>query len=938
MKNSFIRALSSATLLLFLMPQAKPQPFNPLLAAMLQDTFNYYFSFASNMKGMTSSVYLPGQGIWQAAGGVSYAGHPTTLDMEFGIASNTKLFTSTAMLILQEDGILSLNDPISQWLPNLNPSINPNITIRQLLNHKSGIPEVIFYSPYLDSIKNNPTTVFTPEHVVSWVHSSDFPAGTSWNYSNTNYVLAGMIVKNATGFHISKIIRDSILLPLNLTGTFYDVEEPEIGTVTHRWWNGITGATITDYNAVSRVSLNTAGGPAGALFSNASDMAQWYHALFSGQVLNASSLAELTTFVATNSPIQQYGLGLFRETTQGLTYWGHGGDTWGYKSKMIYDSCMASVVCALSNSYPNGMTSIPFLLYRVIKNHVPACPGAITGPTLVSAGQNNVTYTTTSVANATSFVWTLPNGATGTSSTNSITVNFGSSAVSGNITVRGNSQYGVGNVASLYVNVCALEPTVTSTNVSCNGGNNGSATILVAGGTAPYSYLWSNGSSSATISSLAAGVYTCSVTDVNGCSKTASVVITQPAALALSATASTTGCYGSAAGSITISATGGTSPYSFQWNNGSTATTLAGLAAGTYSATVTDTNGCTATVSKTITLPAAALVANAGSNVSICKGTCTTLNASATGGTSPYTYLWSNAVATASNLVCPVATTTYKVTVTDFNGCTATKSVKVTILTVTATITAAQTICPCSSTSINATGGGTYAWSTGATTSSIVVSPAATTTYTVTVTNTAGCTTVKSSKVTISCSIPSGLSASFGSSVVFNWVQTCQSIGYILQWRCAGTASWTSVNLAGTATSYTLPSLPACNSIEWRLRSKCCNGSFSAFANGPTVTQGFGGNISESRAKHSAEKDENTIFTTLTILPNPVGNELEVILGNYSGEAQLTITDMTGKIMDHIYLNHDYSKTLDVSRYPGGMYMVTAIIGNKKWNEKFVKL
>jgi D-alanyl-D-alanine carboxypeptidase len=453
-----MKAILRITLFLACFQTANAQQFNPLLSQMLQDTLNTAVGFIPNIKGMSASVYLPGQGIWQGTKGVSFAGTPITKDMEFGIASNTKLFTSTVMLMLQENGVISLNDSISKWIPNLNPSINHKITIRQLLNHTSGIPEVICLAPYVDTVKNNPNRVFAPTEVVSWVNSSTFPAGTSYNYSNTNYVLAGMIAENATGFHISKIIRDIILTPLNMDSTFYDVKEPVVGNIAHRWWNGITGPSLIDYNAVSRVGINSAVGAAGAMFSTSSEMAQWYHALFSGQLLNPSSMAELTTFVATTSPTQQYGLGLFQETTQGLTYWGHGGDTWGYKDKMIYDNCSGAVVCGLTNSYPNGMSSVPFMLLRVIKNHVPSCPGAITGLTTVCQGQNAVTYTVPVIAHATSYTWTLPSGATGISSTNSITVNYGTSAISGNITVKGNSIYGEGNSSSLaiVVNVCTL--------------------------------------------------------------------------------------------------------------------------------------------------------------------------------------------------------------------------------------------------------------------------------------------------------------------------------------------------------------------------------------------------------------------------------------------------------------------------------------------------
>src|SRR6185295_5138926 len=124
----------------------KAQSFNPLLASMLQDTLDTYVASSSNIKGMSAAVYLPGQGIWQGAAALSYTGQPITTDMEFGIASNTKVFVSAAMLILQENNILSLDDSLHTWLPTY-PNINPDISIRQLLNHTSGVQDPIFLSP-----------------------------------------------------------------------------------------------------------------------------------------------------------------------------------------------------------------------------------------------------------------------------------------------------------------------------------------------------------------------------------------------------------------------------------------------------------------------------------------------------------------------------------------------------------------------------------------------------------------------------------------------------------------------------------------------------------------------------------------------------------------------------------------------------------------------
>lgn len=453
-------------LFLFALQGANAQSFNPLLATMLQDTLNTYVGQISNIKGMEASVYIPGQGIWTGVVGNSYAGQPITPDMRMGIASNSKLFVATVMLMLDEENVLSLDDHLNQWLPTY-ANVNPNITIRQLLNHTSGISDPFFGPPWMDTIIANPTRVFTPEEVMGWVGAPLFAAGTNWGYSNTNYVLAGMVAQSATGLHISQHIRNRILTPLNMDSTFYDVVEPENGIIAHRWWNGV------DYNDTSRVGLNTAVGCAGPLFSTSKEMVQWYNALFSGQLLNAASLNELTNFISTGNPVYKYGLGLARETTQGKTYWGHGGSTWGYKSKMMQDTCLGVSVCGLSNSFPAGMDGVTFLLYRVVKNHIPGCAGTLSGANTVCSGTNGITYTVPPIPNATSYSWTLPSGITGTSSTNTISVNFGAAATSGNIIVRGVNNYGPGGFAQLYVTVT---PTPMPT-IAQNGAVGSSANV-----------------------------------------------------------------------------------------------------------------------------------------------------------------------------------------------------------------------------------------------------------------------------------------------------------------------------------------------------------------------------------------------------------------------------------------------------------------------------
>jgi hypothetical protein len=161
---------------------------------------------------------------------------------------------------------------------------------------------------------------------------------------------------------------------------------------------------------------------------------------------------------------------------------------------------------------------------------------------------------------------------------------------------------------------------VDNNGVSCAGGNDGSATVVATGGTSPYSYDWlgiGGSDDGATQAGLTAGTYTIEVSDANGCTATIIITITGPAE-ALSATASVlseVSCNGGADGTATVVVTGGTSPYSYLWSNGSTDQTVTGLVAGTYTVTVLDANGCVVTADAiSITEPATPVMVEIVSN------------------------------------------------------------------------------------------------------------------------------------------------------------------------------------------------------------------------------------------------------------------------------------------------------------------------------------
>lgn len=266
--------------------------------------------------------------------------------------------------------------------------------------------------------------------------------------------------------------------------------------------------------------------------------------------------------------------------------------------------------------------------------------------------------------------------------------------------------------------------TETITNVACNGGSTGSISLAVVGGAPNYTYLWSNGQTSASISGLVAAIYQVTVEDDNGCQKVASYTVTQPSAIVLTASTTNVLCNGAATGTIDLTVSGGVATYTYSWTNGTTSQDVNLLVAGTYTVTVTDANLCSASATYTITEPSAINVTSVITAVSCNGGANGAIDISVTGGVSPYQYVWSNGLALQD--ISGLAAGTYTVTVQDANNCTVISSFAVnqpTPVLVAGNVTNVS----CNggndgSVTLNVSGGTpgyTYLWSNGNTTASL---------------------------------------------------------------------------------------------------------------------------------------------------------------------------------------------------------------------------
>ncbi|WP_328923751.1 beta-lactamase family protein [Streptomyces sp. NBC_00190] len=231
-------------------------------------------------------------------------------DHRFRTASNTKAFVSTVLLQLAGERRLSLDDSVERWLPGVvqgNGSDGEAITIRQLLNHTSGIydptNEPEFFAPYLD--RHEWDYVYTPREVIARAvrHGPDFVPGEGWNYSNTNYLLAGLVIEAAAGHSAPAEIRRRILDPLGLENTSFPVTNPAIhGPHLHGY--DLQGRDVTRFSPSYDWT-------AGAMISTVDDLARFHRALFSGKLLRPAEQRELLTTVRLPGA-DPYGLGVRR--------------------------------------------------------------------------------------------------------------------------------------------------------------------------------------------------------------------------------------------------------------------------------------------------------------------------------------------------------------------------------------------------------------------------------------------------------------------------------------------------------------------------------------------------------------------------------------------------------------------------------------------------
>ena len=311
-----------------------------------------------NIQGVSAAVVWNGQRYTPCAG-FSFAGRPITDDMVLAIGSNTKTITAIVLLRMQEEGLLDLDDAVSMHLPP-HPYIDSTITLRQLLNHTSGLGEYAGGQAYRDSVLANPRRLWKREELLAMIPPAAAAPGTTWAYCNTNYLVAGTIAEIVGGMPLHQLIARYITTPLQRDSMRLFPQDSIIGELAHRWLGG------RDASAMPMMAEWSGAWAAGAVISTARQYAEFYHQLFSEGVLSPSSMSEFTTFVSPNS----YGLGIRRLTVGGQIVYGHGGDIRGYTSSALWVPSLRASVVVLTNEGPGNPAAIADTIVRVLASHI----------------------------------------------------------------------------------------------------------------------------------------------------------------------------------------------------------------------------------------------------------------------------------------------------------------------------------------------------------------------------------------------------------------------------------------------------------------------------------------------------------------------------------------------------------------------------------------
>lgn len=338
---------------------APPQPLATVRGPRLQATLDRVRA-KLGIPGISATILFADGSSWTGVSGLAdvAAGTPVAPDTAFAYASVSKTFTSALILQLIGEGKLRLTDSAVKLLPPIRLKVDPRITVGMLLDHTSGLAD-FFLNPKIDApLQRQPSVAWTVDRTLRYVGKRLSPPGKSWHYSNTNYLLLGLIAERATGQPLATAIRERLLDPTGLDATWYQAVDKARAPLAHGY--RIPGTKVTakpvDLDDGSGVapfrSVVTAAAGAGSIAGTSSDLAVWGRALYSGRVLGPigtamllSSFSKTTQYV----PDAVYGYGVQALSIDGHPSLGHSGRFLGFRSVVRHFSLDGLTIAVLTN-------------------------------------------------------------------------------------------------------------------------------------------------------------------------------------------------------------------------------------------------------------------------------------------------------------------------------------------------------------------------------------------------------------------------------------------------------------------------------------------------------------------------------------------------------------------------------------------------------------
>ena len=308
---------------------ANAQEVPEVLANKLSATLDSMWLVIDN-KSLSAAMQFNDAAVWEDAAGYSVLTPEVevTTAHKYEIGSITKTLTGACVLQLVDEGILHLDDSVFTWLDPI-PFVDSTITIRQLLQHKSGLYEVLSNADFQPTLLLDQDSIWQAKDVINTFIQPAFDVpGSTWSYCNTGYFMLGMIIEAATGNPFYEEIRTRFLDPLALNSVGIPSFETYTGPIAHVWLD-ITGDGVTDdahFFYYNWLSLNSAVAAAGGYYSTPEDITRWMRSYLRGDLHSPAILAEAESTVTAPGLPGTYGLGLIAKTFLGYQVYGHGGD------------------------------------------------------------------------------------------------------------------------------------------------------------------------------------------------------------------------------------------------------------------------------------------------------------------------------------------------------------------------------------------------------------------------------------------------------------------------------------------------------------------------------------------------------------------------------------------------------------------------------------